>query len=242
MLLKSLWCVRQPIHTSPMSTQVVIIGNHCSYLCVHDFPLKLWKLFKQHLSKDFLPLFFRGHVFTASMLHTIVFESLNVIVATSANHHSSVCTRMLCSVSWVLCRWEWNEEWRNLKLVLLVFCCVLIMMPRLVHPVVWFGWIEIRSGSAQRPQNSFGLGRVPPLHIFHIGPFLTTPLTQLCHWLGHADIPSLSEDAHTAAAAADLDSALPTSHIVSPIAFETAQQEEDDFPSVYLCPFLMNEC
>jgi hypothetical protein len=50
-----------------------------------------------------------------------------------------------------------------------------------------------------------------------------------------ADIPSVLEDAHTAAAA-DLDSALPMSHTLSP-----NEQEGDDFPSVNLCPFLMNE-
>ncbi len=50
-----------------------------------------------------------------------------------------------------------------------------------------------------------------------------------------AEIPSFLEDDHTAAAA-DLDSALPMSHTLSPNV-----QEGDDFPSVNLCPFLMNE-
>jgi hypothetical protein len=50
-----------------------------------------------------------------------------------------------------------------------------------------------------------------------------------------ADIPSLLEDAHTAAAA-DLDSALPMSHTLS-----LNVQEGDDFPSVNLCQFLMNK-
>jgi hypothetical protein len=49
-----------------------------------------------------------------------------------------------------------------------------------------------------------------------------------------ADISSLLEDAHTAAA--NEDSALPMSHTLSPNV-----QEGDDFPSVNLCPFLMNE-
>ncbi len=50
-----------------------------------------------------------------------------------------------------------------------------------------------------------------------------------------AEIPSFLEDDHTAAAA-DLDSALPMSHRLSPNV-----QEGDDFLSVNLCPFLMNK-
>jgi hypothetical protein len=50
-----------------------------------------------------------------------------------------------------------------------------------------------------------------------------------------AEISSFLEDDHTAAAV-NLDSALSMSHTLS-----LNVQEGDDFPSVNLCPFLMNE-